>query len=256
MLKKLSPFLLTSLIFLSFCLPLEARDRTVESADRLNLLNQATGNTDSASNSFQARLDAIVNTAPTPERTLVANDDEAARQQFAVQTKIMEEKTAKRASDLNPAKYDPSKNKDNTKIADDSKSKVIGTEEAYLKEREDIQKESDEKLKKMAEANLKLAKPKLSPDAIPDDGLSKNPFYSGKTFAEEQHTFEESKPILVSRLVSLGMAQDSAVQYVSQSSSNEDLILILMRQEAMSYGQASNLVGSTASSNSNSEDSY
>ena len=70
--------------------------------------------------------------------------------------------------------------------------------------------------------------------------MANNPFYKGSTTINAQEKkFDENKAVIVSRLVQTGMDQEDAESLVGESSNEEDLILKLMQQQDMTYGDAS-----------------
>jgi len=110
-------------------------------------------------------------------------------------------------------------------------------------EKEKAEKEKAEKEKSLAEKSEKEDALKL-----PEEGkisrfkkkelrpsLAHNQFY----FSEEsRQTFTDKKPVIVSRLVQRGYTRLEAENLVSGSTSPEELVLALMQNEGMDYGEA------------------
>ncbi len=232
--------------------PAAAREE-VDSAEKLDLLQRATGATtpsESSSSSFQNRLNAILDTTPSKERTSVADQDAQARQQ-KIQAEILASATPEPEISESPGPDDlnkPLQVKDKTKILNaQTDLKVDGTQKAYDKERAEIFKEADEKTKKALETAPKpLASASQSPAAASNlpPSLANNPFYQkaagNGTLSEE--SFETRKPLVVSRLIANGMSNEDAESLVSRASSSEELVLLLMQEQGYSFGQASDFV--------------
>ena len=223
---------------------LYARPNQIDSSERLNLLNQATGN-ESTSNSFQARMDAIFDTTATPERSYVAGEDAAAREQQRLAALPPKEMVTTRISASTQPKYNPLKNKDQGKVPNGSSPAAVkedSSEVAYLKDRSDIQSEFDDRIAKKPAPATAL---KSAASASDSDPLANNPFYTkDKTADGDENSYDKLKPLLLNRLVShiSVISPDTLADYVNQASSKEDLILILMREAGLNYGEASESV--------------
>ncbi len=207
----------------------------VDRDQRLNQINRATGQP-STNNSFQARLDSILNTTPTMERTLVANEDQAIREKAAESQRIAAENTYKLQTAPRPGK-------DLTKVKDTAlRTKTDMTEKAYQTEREKIQKANLEK-KKLLKNPEEV--PAGNKPAVQNSGVSlsltNNPFYHGN-FSKSTADFEDQKPVLVSRLIQQqGMAPEDAEKLVAQSSSPEELTISLMQEQNLTYQEAGDI---------------
>lgn len=245
--KPGNPYNLNTIIrfvpFLAACLLLglpsgQSRDE-IDRSQRLEMLNRATGGP-SADNYFEARMNAILDTSATPERSLVGTEDAAIRAQAAA---AQQEKLKKEAL-LQEA---PRAGKDITKVKDTViRSKADMTEKNYRSEREKLQKANAERLKRLEAPKASFQKEKTaSADSKMPLSLKNNPFYRGNfSKSSTEMDYEDLKPVLVSRLVNQnGMDQADAERLVSQSSSAEDLTIQLMEDQGWAYQEASDVTG-------------
>lgn len=239
---NLKPLVLITLL-LSACLLAgqpsgHSRDQ-IDSDQRLNMLNRATGK-ESTTNTFQARLDAILDTTATPERSYVGTQDEAIRQKAAVAKKEAADKEFLRQSAPRPGKDTP-------KVKDTQvKLKTDMTEKNYLAEREKIRKANAERLRDLKTTEDPRPKEKSpASDSKVSMSLKNNPFYHGNFSKNAQFDFEDQKPVLISRLIQQnGMDQIDAERLVSQAASPEDLTIRLMEDQGWTFQEANEVTGS------------
>lgn len=236
------------LILLTFAFPAYGR-REVESAEKLAFLNQATGSSDtiqsSSTSSFQARFDAIMNTDATMERELVGTQDAYNQRQEALEEKLELDAEMNRVKELNPERYDPLKARTNFKVQEEPgvSQKLDAGEQTYLKERAAIQKEFDERIQKKPTAVTPTPSPSSeSSDSPIKDALANNPFYKGGEFRESENAFEEQKAVIRARLLGSGYPEDTVQRWVNSATNEEDVIRNLMKDNDVSYGEASDMV--------------
>lgn len=244
-LKKI-PLALGTLLLIPFCAAALAynNSNSVQDSERLAQINRATGASSGSTSTYQNRLDAMLSTNRTPERSYMVTEEASARQRAAVSAQE-EANEAARARELNPALYSPKKAKDGGQITDfnaSKASKTDGTEKAYQTAKEDIQKEFDERIKKASQqaAELRTAQANEAKNSSSAPaGLAGNPFYVGEEKDPDQKRFDSRKAVIVSRLVERGISEEDANSTVGQATSEEDLIVNLMKNYDLSYGDAS-----------------
>jgi hypothetical protein len=211
-----------------------ASDSDIDSSDRLDLLRQATGQQPTSNPaSFQSRLDAILQPSAEPERFHVAQEDAEVRQQIQ-QEELLEEE---------PIEETTTREKKMDIPAD--RTRMDNTEKSYLKERDEIQTEEEER-RTLLKAEAAAVQPVAKPGAISSlrPSLANNPFY----FAPDApagsvvRDFNETKPIIISRLLQHGYTERNAAALIGETSSEEEVILALMKKEGMTFGQASEIV--------------
>lgn len=244
---KRTPLTLGFLLLIPFCSSAFAfnNSNSVQDSERLAQLNRATGASSGSSSTYENRLDALLSTDRTPERSYMVTDEANARQRAAVSAQEEAEEEA-RARELNPGLYNPKKAKD-SKVTDFNAAKgsrTDGTERAYQTAKEEIQKEFDERIKKESQqaAELRAAQSSASeqsPSSASASGLAGNPFYVGEEKDPDQKRFDSRKAVIVSRLVERGISEEEANSSVGQATSEEDLIVNLMKNYDLSYGDAS-----------------
>lgn len=248
--KSVLYFFISLLLLSLFNLPLGfAGSNRVERSERLQLLNQATGESSSSQSTFQNRLDAILNTTQTAERNYVQTEEFEAKEErnaLALEEAAAEEK---RLKELNPDRYDPKKNSDQTQIADSSLAeefKYDGSQKAYEEAQKKIQKEFDERIAPKPDSQAAAAKGTGSAAAssLPPS-LANNPFYTQQSAEAEESEYEAMKPLIISRILMRNdvFTRDQVEDYVRRASSKEELIMILMKEPFLSYGDASESVG-------------
>lgn len=238
------------LIFSLFnSLPAAASSNRVENSERLQLLNQATGGSSSSGQStFQNRLDAILNTTQTTQRDYIQNEEIQAREEN--NARILEEKELeeKRIKELNPERYDPQKNSDQTKIADTSLAADLrydGSQKAYEEAQKKIQKEFDDRINQKPSAASPSVKEPPSPSSSLPPSLANNPFYTQRSAEAEESEYESMKPLIINRILMRNdvFNKQQVEEYVRRASSKEELVMILMKEPGLSYGDASESVG-------------
>lgn len=258
MFKKAAAFLLAAFLFLP---SLQARYDRVDSDQRLQFLTQATGSSSGSesqsSSSFQTRLNAIMDTTASAERTSVATDDAKERQRILAAEQA-EFKVGPEESEASPDEPGVLKTQDLKKIKDAAaQAKTDGSDELFQKKRQDIYAEFDERIQKAGENGGAGPRPPAGEaGARPESGrpqggaptsnlapsLANNPFYFAPESEDDapfQMGFQERKPIITSRLMELtGISAQDAQDVVAQASSPEELIRHLMQEYAVTYGEA------------------
>lgn len=237
-------FIWTTVLIITSFFPFYAyaASNSVENSERLAQISRATGTSSGNTTTFENRMDAILSNSRSQERAYVVNEETTARERAAVQLQEEQEEIA-RAKELNPGLYNPKKSKDNIQVTDSNAakaSKYDGTEKAYQTTRENIQKEFDERIKKesaLAQEKRTAERAAGSLSTLPPS-LANNPFYVGEEEDPDQKRFESRKAVIVSRLVERGIAEEDASASVGQATSEEDLIVNLMKNYDLSYGDA------------------
>jgi hypothetical protein len=230
--KILAPFFLISL----FIGPLAYATRDVDSSQKLNLLRQATGDSNTASNGFEARVNSLFDTTPDPAHSQIANQDAEARVEARAEEAI-------EVSELNTPRPDEVLNQTNEELkVNDTKIKT--TEQDFVKESEELQKqldmEKEERNKPPEEVILPVETGKNS--GLPPS-LANNPFYFAPK-ADDQ-SFEEQKTVIASRLIQKGFSEEKARAVVSEAISPDEIIINLMQDEEFTYGDAAEMVQTT-----------
>lgn len=247
---KLTYFLLLSVVFASLFFPFQASARQeIDSADRLAFLNRATGN-DSSDNTFQRRVDAIMNTETSANRDFVGTRDEQAR--LEAQKQLLEEQEAEMIR-LNPPSS-PKTNEEIPKIGGKIEPDLFSdgmdrkmqdaSNQAFNQTTSDIYKNIDDK-KKLADTLQPGSSQAEETGSIGNElpSLANNPFYSGpgSEASEEQQQFEADKNIIIQRMVSTrGFEESDARRVVRNASSREELMINLMK-EGYTYGESTDL---------------
>jgi hypothetical protein len=230
-------------VFAAFLLlsisPVQARrSDEIDSDQRLQLLRQATGTPSAPVGTFQARLDSIMNTSASTERMTVATEDAQERQKILAleRPELLEE-------ELEPEDPASMRKMDKTKIANVKvKLKEDHSEEGFQKTRDAISSEFDQRIQKASNAQQIADSQKTEADAgsLPPS-LANNPFYFSTE--KRESLFKDRKAIIVSRIMGASnISAADAESLVSQSSSSEELILQLMQEHGMTYGEASDIV--------------
>ena len=247
MIRRLSfiPFWIAFILFVSPSAQARRDNDQVDSYARLSLLQQATGSS-SAQNpsSFQSRLSTIMNTTPSAERTTVALDDAKERQQVLAADQALIEPSPEPSEDDGKG---PLKTKDQKKVSDtEIENKLDGSEDAFQKTRDDIQSEFDKRIQKAQEEKSQppasQTQKKEATDLPPS--LANNPFYMQQESNEktEKESYNERKPIMVSRIMSVtGIPRQEAEGLLSECSSADELMLRLIRDYSLTYGEASDI---------------
>jgi hypothetical protein len=221
-----------------------ARRDEVEDEQRLQFLRQATGSApNSSSNSFQSRLNAIMDTTASTERYSVVADEYKEKQ------RILAEERAELNEELltSPPPYKeggPLKTQDKTKIQNaDIQNQIDGTEGSFQKTRDALQSEFDQRIQKRPAIAPAADSPLLKESGTLAPSLANNPFYIQPESGESsQANFQQRKPIMASRIASqTGISAQEAEDLVSQVSNSEELILRLMQDQGMTYGEASDI---------------
>lgn len=237
-----------SVMVFTLCLPsAQARRDEIENPERLQFLRQATGSTPSSSSqstSFQSRLSAIMDTSASTERYSVAAEEAQERKQVyaELQEELAEEELPPDNKTNNSLKKQDQKKVSNTM----TKTKLDGSDRSFQKERDKIQEEFDQRLKKTAE-------PSPAASAAPSDllketgtlapSLANNPFYNApEGSGNDQARFADRKPVIASRLSGvLNISAQEAEDMVSGTSNPEELVLRLMQDYGVTYGEASDM---------------
>ncbi len=248
---KLSPLFFILILSASPAYVYGAQD--VESAERLNMIRQATGGQnipESSSSSFETRLNAIIDRpaeATDPARAYVAEEDARARQKInaAPEEELSADELAKKAEKTgsDTLKQKAAKKKQE----EDDSVKLDSSEKKYLENMHKLQKEIDDEKEnrykpKKTEEEAAAAKGDPSKEPL---ALANNPFYFGenKIKNDGKRRFEEDKPIITSRLMQqYGFSRSDAEGTVNPTSSSEELIIALMQAANLTYGQASEMV--------------
>lgn len=213
---------------------------TVRSSEKLRLLDNATGSSTSSS-SFESRLDAVFSTNAEPTRSVVARQD--ARNQLATQVNPYEE-TEVSLFTVSPEKKglekekteEESRLKSNLENVKDASNQTY--EDQFQKTQEDLFEENLMRQQALSKAQEGTKTEEEEASSLPPS-LAYNPFYFEPI---PQSEFEEVKPILASRLMQQGWETDDIQDFLTRSSSPEDLILILMHEENYSYAEALEIV--------------
>lgn len=258
---KIKAVCLAFLFFLALPCYLSAYDGDeVENYGRLRLLQQATGQP-AASDTFETRVASILNPGvqATPAFESQAKTDQAIIQQVQMQEKeslLAQEKNLERnrkAALTNLPKND--NGLAGTSLAQELKMQPVTDQSkdqsSYLDASEEtFQKMLEDKLRKQSEiigetefkrtAEEKKSQAPVS-NALPPS-LANNPFYfSGNSIQNETENFEANKPLILSRLIQVGVSVDDAEQMLSKASRPDDLILNVMENYGMSYGAAKDI---------------
>ena len=237
---KSNPVLLLLLCLFLSPRPSYSRDR-VDSYEKMNLLRRATGSDRATTDSFQARVDAILNPSTDPERVHIAAADEASRVQ--AQAKEPEELTPKSETAPLSQQTLPESGLVKSKEEDrKAKDLVDNSEKAYQKSLQKLQEEENEKKPEASKSKpsekTSTAKQKLLPS------LANNPFYSKEKAGgrDPLKQYEASKPIIVSRLVGNKIfGEEEAQELVARAETPEELVMLLMEQN-LTYGEATDAV--------------
>ncbi len=257
------------LLFFSFLLAanssLLARNRDeVRDYDRLRLLQQATGTPVSGSNSFEARVNTMLN----PESQASPVYDSQARTEFADAEDLREKSRIDAAQNMkNLARnrtaefgYLPKNDTGLAAVNLASELKVPAVKDDYA-EKNSFVDASEESFQKNLQTNLReqakepenktvpAAKKNKTdtPGSLPS--LANNPFYFAGNSEQRnnEENFEVSKPLILTRMVQGGMSVDEAEQILTASTSSEDVILKLMQDFGKSYSSAKDTVSTKKS---------
>lgn len=229
--------LLTSLLLSSGVLPLQASQDTDRSS-RLSLIRQATGQASTGSpGSFSSHVDSILNQTQFETERIYAEQSTTPQFTAGTQTNtdlitgLTTEAPKEKERTKVDAKSEESKPLDQRIQADQAtveKEQAKRLEDQRLKEAA-LEKETLEGEAQQEKPGVRASEGKLRPS------LAQNPFY----FSEEsRQSFEDNKSIIVGRLMQAGYARTEADNLVSAATSSEELVLSLMQNEGMEYGQA------------------
>lgn len=225
----------------------------VRDYERLRLLQQATGETPSGNNSFETRLNALLdvstNTSPAYQ-TQAAEDtrESQAEQKKIAEAAAIEAKYLERTRALNqpspektqtgpvPIKSEDARDTKNyVDASEDTFQRLVREEADKKKQYEELKKQEKDKVKTLEDAVAD--RPKIAPS------LANNPFYvqGASTVAKNQEDFDSRKALIVSRLVQNGYSNFRAEQLVSEASTPEEMVLVIMN-EGQTYGEATEIV--------------
>jgi hypothetical protein len=247
--KYISLSFFALILSFSAAVPAQARDE-VRDFERLRLLQRATGQPTSE-NSFETRVNALMD--------VTTNVTPAYQSQAAEDAKIAEtaQKKAAEAAALD-AKYrerslaqsQPSPEQTQTGrlpvYPDDTRDKnlhVDASEETFQKMREEeAEKKKQYEVLKNAEEDKSALLNKTIDDKTLAPSLANNPFYfpGAPGAAKGRQDFENSKPVLMSRLIQNGFTQFQVQRMLADASTAEELVLLLM-DEGKTYGEAADL---------------
>ncbi len=229
-------------------LPLNAAN-DVKDYERLQLLQQATGQ-DTASNSFETRMNALLDTSSQATTTYTSQANEDYR--IAQETQKQQRETAaidakyQTVTPVSVQAKDPANANRLPVFRDDTRDAgalVDNSEAAYQQLLQDEAAKRDELKKQAVQPQAAAAQSAAAPTPTLAPSLANNPFYIAGSagMAKSRQDYETSKPVIISRLVQNGYSRYAAEKMVTDASSSEDLIVYLMNIEGKTYGEASDL---------------
>ena len=121
--------------------------------------------------------------------------------------------------------------------------RINATQSFYEREAEEREKRDAEDNKEEEKA-LSQEKKAEEADSGKPSYLKNNPFYFGPEgqASDSSGDFNSQKTVITSRLVQFGIAPDTARSIVAESSSPEEIVMHLMHDENISYGEATDMV--------------
>lgn len=186
-------------------------------------------NTDPAQNVTNREFGALVSVAPPPADPYLLTVEKEKTPQINEKSKL--ETRENRLSDLQ-------------KPLD---SQVRATEDSYWYERNKAERLYEEAERNQgagtsaADSGTREAKSE-SEDSSLRPSLANNPFYFSQTGGTD---YSETKTLMTSRLVQMGYTRLEAQNLLENTASPEDALLALMQKEGFSYGDATNIVGTS-----------
>ncbi len=232
--------------------PLFADEASRRQASRTALLKNATGDptANAANPGYQAYINSVLD-LNTDAAQNVTNREFAPSPTV---TPLVDPYLMEVGKDKTPQLND--KNKLETKV--DQKSalqkpadvRIRSDEDSYQYERSKAERlyEEAQKNQQNEAGNLRKNTESESPESKNSNlrpSLANNPFY----FSDSGTTdYSETKTLMTSRLVQMGYTRLEAQNLFDNTSSPEDAVLALMQKEGFSYGDATNIVGTSQSS--------
>ena len=263
--KKMQLVPLTLVLLLFSISSLDAGNREeVRNYDRLRLLQQATGTTPSGSNSFETRVNTLLNpqTQSTPAYESQARVDYAISEQIKETAKIEASETQKNTERNQKAALGYLPKNDNglaaTNLASELKVPAVKDEYAEKNSFVDASEENFQKLlekQQQESAEPEEKAPALAPKKEKKDAsgllpsLANNPFYfSGNSgTGSEADNFEINKPIILTRMVQSGIPVTDAEQILASSNSTEDVMLKIMDDYGKPYSEIKDITNTKKS---------
>ncbi len=225
-------------------LPASVLARDVKDTEKLELLRQATGESDRSGIDFQQRLDSIMETDSSATRDYVADREDAESARILAQENaeaLVEAQARPPVTERVKTSVAEEEEKAREKEAAALKpldTRTDASEWAYQEERNKILEDTT-KAKTAPQTGSFPAGASQAGALAPS--LANNPFYF-KEANTERDAFEMNKPVVLNRLVQNGvMSEDDARNLVQGTVSQDDLILALMNDQGMTYGEASDI---------------